>query len=191
MWLMKAWNNYTYCTVKDIFTPQECQYIIDLSKDLLVEEAGVGDVKEVNHNIRKANVVWLQPNDEKIKNIYRKVCDAITTGNDQMYQFDLDFMEVLQFTEYKEGFFYSSHIDAGFESNYSRKLSFVLQLSDPNDYEGGDLVLYDATLDKPSIACKEQGSVTLFPSYTLHEVKPVTKGVRHSLVCWVNGPRFK
>ena len=38
---------------------------------------------------------------------------------------------------------------------------------------------------------KEQGTLILFPSYVLHEVKPVTKGERNSLVSWVTGKQFK
>jgi PKHD-type hydroxylase len=70
-----------------------------------------------------------------------------------------------------------------------RKLSFTLQLSDPADYDGGELQLMNSK--KPTIASREQGYVMVFPSYTLHEVTPVTRGTRYSLVSWVTGKPFK
>jgi predicted 2-oxoglutarate/Fe(II)-dependent dioxygenase YbiX len=65
------------------------------------------------------------------------------------------------------------HIDSA-PGTLIRKLSFTVQLSEPEDYKGGDLCLYLG--DKPEVMKKEQGFVALFPSYVLHEVKPVTQG---------------
>jgi PKHD-type hydroxylase len=70
-----------------------------------------------------------------------------------------------------------------------RKLSLSIQLTDPKEYEGGELILYED--DKGTEMKKEQGTLVLFPSYILHEVKPVTKGERNSLVAWVTGKQFK
>jgi PKHD-type hydroxylase len=70
-----------------------------------------------------------------------------------------------------------------------RKLSISIQLTDPNEYEGGELYLYDD--DKGTVMDKTQGTLILFPSYVLHEVVPVTKGTRNSLVTWVTGKQFK
>ena len=64
-----------------------------------------------------------------------------------------------------------------------------MQLTNPNEYSGGELWLHQGP--EPMIIEKHQGQLTLFPSYTLHEVRPVTKGERYSLVCWVNGKPFR
>ena len=72
---------------------------------------------------------------------------------------------------------------------HNRKLSVVVQLSDPEEYEGGELKLH--TSYDPIIIKKERGMIVSFPSYTLHEVAPVTKGERYSLVAWVHGPAFR
>ena len=70
-----------------------------------------------------------------------------------------------------------------------RKLSVSLQLSDPNDYDGGDLVINTGGgLQKMK---REQGTITVFPSYNLHKVMPIERGTRYSLVGWVSGPNFK
>ena len=98
----------------------------------------------------------------------------------------------LQFTFYdgnEEGC-YKSHIDPlNWTNPHNRKLSFVLQLSDPSEYEGGELKLYNAY--EPTTIKREKGLIVFFPSYTLHEVTPVTKGERYTLVGWVHGPAFK
>jgi PKHD-type hydroxylase len=65
----------------------------------------------------------------------------------------------------------------------------VLQLSDPDTYEGGNLLMH---IDDPGQKIeKKQGKLVLFPSYVLHEVTPVTKGERYSLVAWLTGKPFK
>jgi PKHD-type hydroxylase len=68
-------------------------------------------------------------------------------------------------------------------------LSVSIQLTDPSEYEGGDLYLYDE--DKGMLMNKSQGTLILFPSFVLHEVTPITKGERNSLVAWITGPNFK
>jgi PKHD-type hydroxylase len=71
-----------------------------------------------------------------------------------------------------------------------RKLSFAMQLSDPDDYEGGNVQLLDEA-GKSYIAPRQRGSIMLFDSRTQHRVHKVTKGVRKSMVGWVLGPRWK
>ncbi len=80
-------------------------------------------------------------------------------------------------------------MDCGPGNGSPRKLSMVLQLSDPSEYEGGDLELF--TSANPIITKKQKGIIHAFPSYVMHRVTPVTKGVRKTLVVWIAGPRFK
>ena len=110
--------------------------------------------------------------------------------NDKFFKFDLfGAMEGLQFTSYKgPGGKYGKHVDRN-HGGIIRKLSLTVQLSDPKKYEGGDLCLYDS--DKPSLGSKKQGGVVVFPSFVQHEVRPVTKGQRYSLVAWITGKPFK
>lgn len=69
-----------------------------------------------------------------------------------------------------------------------RKLSFTIQLTNPAEYDGGDLEFMPAITDKK---IREQGTMTIFPSYKVHRVSPVTQGVRHSIVGWIYGPDFR
>jgi len=109
----------------------------------------------------------------------------------------LKFVENLQFTEYngdQQGF-YSMHTDCGHSSRLEnfvdiRKLSFSIQLSNPKDYEGGEFILYNKD-GKEFNAPKTKGTIIFFQSNILHEVKPVKKGTRYSIVSWVQGPNLR
>jgi PKHD-type hydroxylase len=72
--------------------------------------------------------------------------------------------------------------------NSPRKFSLVLQLSDPSEYEGGNLEIFS---DKIHVVEKKRGMVVGFPSYMPHRVTPVVSGIRKSLVIWVCGPPFR
>jgi predicted 2-oxoglutarate/Fe(II)-dependent dioxygenase YbiX len=139
----------------------------------------------------------------------------IQRANRENFLYDLHCIdgESIQYTQYKEGQYYSWHNDAGLASQYKpvtignrqdglaqdflnentelvRKLSFVLQLSDPSDYEGGNLQLIDEA-GKCYFAPRKRGTIILFDSRTQHRVLKVTKGLRKSIVGWTVGPRWK
>lgn len=100
----------------------------------------------------------------------------------------------MQFTEYDAEYQgqYKVHHDIDWTSAkpYQRKLSMVIQLSDPSEYEGGDLQFTE--VENPvRDDLRKQGSIIVFPSYLQHAVTPVTKGRRYSLVLWISGPRWK
>jgi PKHD-type hydroxylase len=82
---------------------------------------------------------------------------------------------------------YGWHQDFG--GGISRKLSMAVQLSDPSEYDGGALQVM--TSGEPQSIPKKRGMIAVFPSYILHQVTPVTRGSRQSLVAWVSGPPFK
>lgn len=139
---------------------------------------------------RNNKISWIDMNDDN-KWLYNKVKELILTVN-QKFLFDLTDLEVLQYTVYETGEFYKKHIDTEstlFVGDACRKLSFSVQLTDPKEYEGGELLIH--TSENAIVASKEFGSITFFPSFLLHEVVPVTKGKRVSLVGWVYGPTFK
>lgn len=168
------------------FNKEECEKIIEIGNDRTQRQAKTkGNVDKV----RKSEVAWLYPSDD-LDWAYRRLTDVITNLNEKFFKFDLfGVTEGFQFTKYKApGGKYGKHIDSS-SGTLIRKLSFTLQLSDPAEYKGGDLCLYLG--EKPEVMKKEQGFVAVFPSYVLHEVKPITQGIRYSLVCWVTGKPFK
>lgn len=150
------------------------------------------DENNKNKEYRNSNICWLVPKkNEEINLVFKKIIKKIIEINNNHYQFILTDLESLQFTIYNEGQYYKSHLDLDNNlsaGNIQRKLSFSVQLTDPSEYEGGELLAY--TSEKPIVAEKSLGSATFFPSFLLHEVTPVTKGKRTALVGWVHGPKF-
>jgi PKHD-type hydroxylase len=151
---------------------------------------------------RDSNIVWL--NDRWI---YKEIQPFIHQANRLAnWNFDWDFSESCQFTKYGPGQHYGAHCDS-WESAYAnkdnpdtfgkiRKLSVTCSLSDPSEYEGGELEFQfrnqdDPTPKKKCVEILPRGSICVFPSFVWHEVKPVTKGVRYSLVIWSLGYPFR
>jgi len=177
-----------------LFSPEECKEIIKLGKEFGTSDAEVegGDGKLfVKHEVRRSKNCFLPSNDPKTDFVFRRITDAITKLNDQYFKYDVSKIEVIQFTEYDESYkgFYGKHIDNMYDSTTFRKLSITVQLSDTNDYEGGDLLLHMS--DNPNVLKRNIGDLNMFSSFILHEVTPVTKGTRYSLVAWIVGPPFK
>ena len=116
------------------------------------------------------------------------------------YGFSIDGLaEDLQFTIYdRPGAFYTWHQD-GLDAEVShRKLSIVVQLTEPSRYSGADLEFLEVDADYDDVQrdefhsrCRRQGTAVVFPSFEFHRVTPLVAGVRHSLVCWVAGPPFR
>ena len=171
------WNN--------AFSKEECQTIINIAKDKgLIKGTTKGET-----DVRDSKISWLYPTDN-IDWVFRRVTDIILNLNERFFKFDLfGLNEGFQFTNYEApSGKYGKHVDRGINAAV-RKLSISIQLTDPKEYEGGELHLYDD--DKETVMDKTQGTLIMFPSYVLHEVMPVTKGERNSLVTWVTGKQFK
>lgn len=179
-------NLYAYWD--NLFDEKECNQIIKLGKSKL-ERAGISKKNLINKSIRDSKIAWIFPHDENAW-IFRKITMAVTDLNKRFFGFDLwGAIEGLQFTSYQApGQHYHKHVDRTFEGMI-RKVSLTIELSDPKTYKGGDLVLYEG--DEGTTPPKARGKLIAFPSFIVHEVKPVTKGTRYSLVCWVTGPNFK
>ena len=147
----------------------------------------------VDNEIRKSSIKWLIPEADKTEWIYERLMMCAIEANTELWQFDINhFKDSIQYTEYhgdQEGH-YDWHMDIGSGNIGTRKISIVVQLSDPEEYEGGELQLQMGGEHHTSII-KKKGAITLFPSYLRHRVTPVTKGVRKSLVLWVGGSTFR
>jgi PKHD-type hydroxylase len=158
------------------------------------DELKIGTTSDDNKqslDIRDSKIRFLESSLEENKWIFQRLTATVQQANNQFFQFELDRIESLQYTTYKKNQYYRDHLDIMYKSpsNAVRKLSFSVQLSDPDDYKGGDLLLKISS--DPTQVKKTRGTVIFFPSYVLHEVTPVEQGVRKSLVGWVTGPRWK
>jgi len=174
------WNN--------VLTPEECKELIRVGESKMLTPGTVFGEKRLDTDIRDSNIAWLYPED--INWAYKKIVFAINTLNNDFFKFDLfGLAEGFQFTKYEApSGHYAPHTDKYF-NGLVRKLSITIQLSAPEDYEGGQLALHLG--GEPKLMPKEHGKLIAFPSYVLHEVQPITKGTRYSLVAWVTGAPFK
>ena len=141
--------------------------------------------------VRRSKVSWLNKTQDTAW-VFEKLAHAASSLNAQFFRFELTgFGEALQLTNYdqSEHGMYGWHQDYGGNNSPSRKLSLVVQLTDPARYEGGNLQIM--TGSEPLTVQKKRGLIAAFPSYQLHQVTPVTQGSRQSLVAWITGPAFK
>ena len=175
---------------KQLFSKEECEMLIAQCLELKITRGETFD-KVQNDKVRKNNVAWLNPENESLQWIYKRCMEAIKTANEEIFNYDLTWGEDFQFTIYDNTEdHYTRHMDAAINGDAAtRKLTFSVQLSDPEFYEGSRLMLH--TSHEPIEAKVEQGCINFFPSYILHEVTPLTSGKRYSLVGWVHGPRFR
>jgi PKHD-type hydroxylase len=174
------------------FTEQELNWLQEQAQKAEQRgQAGGANNEGELKQIRRSHVSWLSKNPDTSW-IFQKLAHIASSLNAQYFRFDLTgFGEPLQLTNYdqSEHGMYGWHVDYGGKLTPSRKLSMVLQLTDPSQYEGGNLQVMTGI--QPQTVRKQRGLVAVFPSYVLHQVTPVTNGSRQSLVAWVNGPAFK
>jgi PKHD-type hydroxylase len=174
------------------FSEQELNWLQEqASKAERRAQVGYSENEEALNKIRRSYVSWINCNQDT-EWVFRKLAHVVSSLNSQFYRFDLTgFGEPLQLTNYdqSENGMYGWHQDYGGSRNVSRKLSAVLQLTDPAQYEGGNLQIMIS--GNPMNVRKQRGLIAVFPSYQLHQVTPVTQGSRQSLVAWLSGPAFR
>ena len=188
-----------------VITPEGCDEIV---KDLLTHQLQTAKVETYNGvsrdnpDIRKTSIYYIPTNiKSKASDIARYF---LKQANNEHFHYDLELFEGVQFAEYKDGGFYDWHQDSSTQDSKTklRKLSLTFVLSDPNNFEGGELQFWNGTKPMLDYLSKEeqkqtkddmqaQGTIIIFDSRDWHRVTPVTKGVRHSIVCWSTGVPFK
>jgi PKHD-type hydroxylase len=204
--------------INNALNKEELDLIEQIANQRPFEKARTGngndpDEQQVitNPSIRQSEIKWIESFPEslefKLGELMSQVLDCTGWG------FTIEGHQPFQYTVYSAqpestGDFYTWHTDA-MEETYSdgtiRKLSFTLQLSDPDEYEGGHFqwiepgIVFDRLGNKFDnidltkavrtlpFSAKEKGSIIYFPSFVHHQVTPVTRGVRKSLVGWCYG----
>ena len=192
-------HNYYY--FKKAIHPKTCDKILKACRKKIIQK-GFLDKGKINKTTRNCKIAWI--ND---KWIYDIINPYIHSANKQAgWNFQWDWNETSQFTIYKKGHYYGWHADQSPNiikhknknfNNKTRKLSLTLQLTDKNKYEGGDFQFKWIEYKKKSLLnivtvddAKDIGTVIVFPSFIFHQVLPITKGKRESLVNWSIGRAF-
>ena len=185
------WKSLIVETIGPIFTPEQCQLIINAGKSEPAQTAqvGGGGAGVVDTKTRISHISWIPFN--KLPEMYKTLEEIMHKTNNNHFGFEgMQITEQAQYTEYPEGGFYNWHIDSdivGMNEPPVRKISMTCLLSHESEFEGGGLEL----MDEGKIARPKQGQAIFFASFIKHRVVPITKGVRKSLVMWFGGPSFK
>ncbi len=178
-------------TIPDAFSAADCDRIVALADAAPARDAGLTRAQR-DHNLRRADLVWL---DEVAgaEWVMDRIVGIVRDANRAAFDFALtEFAESPQVARYgaeREGHF-DWHADIG-EGPVAarRKLTMVVQLSEPGDYAGGALEIMPGA--RVIEAPRARGGATLFPAFALHRVTPVTDGARRSLTIWAHGPAFR
>ena len=175
------------------FTSEELDFITNTGDALEQDKATIqGAAQDDSYDsVRITRTAWIH-HDPKTNWLYERLMQIGGHLNDLVYRLDVTgISEMLQYTVYDagEGGHYDWHVDHGAVTPMPRKLSLVLQLSEPEEYKGCELQIHAA--NQIGTPPKERGTVILFPAYVLHRVTPIVSGTRKSLVSWVSGPLLR
>jgi len=174
--------------IDNAFSRNECERLRTAFAALDVRDGGLV-AGRFDTKVRQSALVWL-PDDGTFEWVMHRMTRLTADANRDAFRYALDgFEEQLQLASYGPGHFYNWHIDRGRGAVAGRrKLTLSVQLSDPEDYVGGELELNAD--GRPFQVPADQGAMVAFPAHTLHRVAPVISGNRLSLVSWVHGPDF-
>ena len=178
-----------FCWFERFLSSDDVARIIDIAAQTKGERAAVGGEHAVKESIRTSTVHWIHPNADNVW-LFDRIGGLVKGCNDVRYGFDLWAMtEGLQIAEYGLGDFFEWHKDHAKGDQSTRKLSITIQLSDPSEYDGGDMeFLTGADIRK---APKTLGTAIVFPAFVMHRITAVTRGTRRSLVSWISGPPYR
>ena len=181
-----------------VLSRAEIDKIIEHASGLEEQKATVGGVNadeesDVDLSRRDSSVRWIDASDSEMAWLFMRIKKTMISLNNLYFRanVDWDFQIRLQFAEYDTSSgagFYFQHSDMPWRAlkTVERKLSCSVLLSDPSEHDGGELIVGGTRLAPGPQS--EAGTLIAFPSYLPHEVTPVTRGLRRSLVAWYIGP---
>ena len=191
-------KDYVYW--KGAIPPHVCDQILKFGENQRLNKAkiGAGPQQQVVSKVRDSSISFV-----KAPWILDWILSPVYQANKDIFSYELTGHEYIQFTKYNVGQHYNWHLELTKENvgdSICRKLSIIIPLNDPSEYEGGEIEFRsmrlspddpaeDSIISKPEF--KERGTLLVFPSIIFHRVKPITKGTRYSLVCWWGGPPFR
>jgi PKHD-type hydroxylase len=190
MILEPRWKSYIVETTTPLFTPEQCNLIIETGKSLPKQNATIlNKEKKLDTKTRISHISWIPFN--KLPEMYKILEEVMQRTNLNHFGFEgMKLTEPAQYTEYPEGGFYDWHADSEFNFKHEppvRKISMTCLLSHESEFEGGGLEINkDGDIVRP-----KQGQAIFFASFIRHRVVPVTKGIRKSLVMWFGGTPLK
>lgn len=182
---------------KSRFTPEACAKILEDVLKLPVQQAALGvNGESKRDDYRRSQIRFIQKNDFRFEWLFDELWKMAIEANDHWFGFHISKLDYIQLAEYDSSYEgeYKAHHDVFWMNNdpiYHRKLTAVVQLTDPSLYEGGNLELLNLSQNPDAEEVRQQGTTFFFPSFLEHQATAVTKGTRYSLACWFDGPKWR
>lgn len=178
---------FYYWQFENVLSSEYCQYIINKYSEEAVHQGEIGGISNssINLNIRNVKNINLPLS----LDIGPHLIGNAFIANQQAWKFDINTCNQIEYLKYTKNGKYNSHLDIlhSEQINYQRKLTCLAFLND--NYEGGKMYIQPS--ENKIYPLQTKGTVIVFPSYYLHGVEEITEGIRHSVVCWMLGPRLK
>lgn len=178
----------------DAFTPEECDRIVAMaqSDEFTPSRVAREDGPVIDTSYRKSSCVTL-PKNADTQWLQERIHEVVYEANEHIFKLDLEDLGNMNVLRYVEGDHMVEHVDCGLAepNGLQRKLSLSICLSDPEDFDGGELGII---MEQPSMmhAFKPpKGTILFFYSHVIHKVLPVTRGVRDCLVVFSVGPKLR
>ena len=188
----------TTCAVSQFFKDEDIKKIMNRLDSNAWGDLGVYSEESSNNSAvdktnRKGKGQMIQPNPQD-GHPFPYLSSIISTINDAQWNFDIRYIDFFKdppaVFKYEVGGKHEWHVDH-IPTQSTRKLSYTIQLSDSNDYEGGDLGFFDGGINMKTPEFRQKGNIIVFPSYAWHHITPITKGIRYAMVGWIHGPAYK
>jgi PKHD-type hydroxylase len=169
---------------RGVFTAEQCERVCAIGRALPIWD-GRSTADEEDYRICKTS--WIEET-EASRFVFERIRAVVRSANG-LYHLDASgFGEPLHYIEYDAGGRFDWHTDLGGGPMSTRKLSVSIQLSEEDDYVGGDLELCPHGV---ITEFRGLGNAIVFPSYIAHRVHPVASGARQALVAWIHGPAYR
>lgn len=185
-----------WCYFKSYLNKEMCERIIQDAATIPFQDAvvGMGSDGRVDTSIRKSKIKFISNKDWKFDYLFDVLWKTAIMANRDFFDIHISRLEYVQLAEYDASYKgeYKEHHDVFWlndDPQYHRKLSCIIQLSDPATYEGGKFEITEAPpLDEETNA---QGTIVYFPSVLKHKANPVIRGTRYSIAAWFEGPKWR
>jgi len=186
-----------WCYFKEAFSPEECDYILETGLKIPAEKATMGVKKEfVNDEYRKSDIRFITKQNTDFNFLFDKVWKLAIQANNEWFNFHITKLDYMQLAEYsaEDGGLYKTHQDVFWINNdplYHRKLTCVIQLTDPSEYTGGNFELHNVSETPNAEEIRTRGTAIFIPSFVYHAATEIMEGKRHSLAVWFDGPKWR
>lgn len=187
-----------WCYFKSYISKEDCEDIIEMGKLLPWQQArlGTGDESFEESQVRRSRVSFIDAGDWRFSKVFDILWKTQLEANRDFFNFHVTRLNFIQFAEYDSSYEgeYKEHHDVFWlndDPEYHRKLSCVIQLSDPNTYEGGNFEITEGSTIPDPNDFRDQGSIIYMPSFLRHRANPVTSGTRYSIAAWFEGPKWR